>query len=55
MNGILTLFDGIMLWVNFYINWGASAAFLLNIVLGNLGLKFAEDGSLVGWQFYGVM
>ena len=56
MNEILTLFDGVSLWVNLFLNWHASPDFILNIVLGNLGLKFAEDGSLVISQsFYGVM
>jgi hypothetical protein len=47
MYELLTIFDGISLWVNLYLNWGASAAFILNIVFGNLGLRIAEDGGIV--------
>jgi hypothetical protein len=44
---VLTLFDYINLWVHIYMNAGGNAAFLLKIVLGNLGLKVVEDGSIV--------
>ena len=52
MQGILSLFDSVTLWVYFYMNAHFSPDFILNIVLGNLGLKFAEDGSLVLWTFW---
>jgi len=49
---VLSLFDPFTLWVYFYLNAHASPDFILNIVLGNLGLRFAEDGSLVLWTFW---
>ena len=54
MQGILSLFDSVTLWVYFYMNAHASPEFILNIVLGNLGLKF-EDGSLLSAVYYALI
>jgi hypothetical protein len=53
MQEILSLFDPFTLWVYLYMNAHTSLDFILNIILGNLGLKFAEDGSLISVLYWG--
>ena len=52
MIDIMQLFGYIDLWIQIYLNMHASPDFLINIMHGILGIKTAEDGSIVLATFY---